>query len=66
MTQNNLYTLSLYIEGSNEMFTKAKNEILNLLAKKNIQNVKVNRLKSYKLIPGEKLRRIKNEIRKKN
>ena len=66
LTQNNLDTLSLYIEGSNEMFTKAKNEILNLLAKRNIQNVKVNRLKSYKLIPGEKLRRIKNAIRKKN
>ena len=58
--------ISLYIDGTEESFRKAKNGVLELLSLKEIKNVSVERIDTRQVEKGNKLRRIRNDYRKRN
>jgi putative adenylate-forming enzyme len=61
LIQKSISEIELYINGSDEAYTKASEALHNLLSKHEIEGVEINRIQSTKTAKGAKLRRIKNE-----
>ena len=66
LSQKSYNHLLLYVDGDENNYSKAETALYNLLRKKNILNVFIERVNVLNWEVGSKLRRIKNEIRTTN
>ena len=66
LSQKSYNHLLLYVDGDENNYSKAETALYNLLRKKNILNVFIERVNELNWEVGSKLRRIKNEIRTTN
>jgi putative adenylate-forming enzyme len=55
--------LEVFIEGSDDAYASVRLGIIELLLQQNVENIRIDRIKSPKTVKGNKLRRIRNEFK---